>query len=99
MDPPLTVNFQGSPRLRYLQVGIQLMAYDAKAFDPVRQHMPVVRNNLIMLLSAKTYDELISREGKEALREEALQEIRKILEERAGNSGIEAVYFTSFVMQ
>jgi flagellar protein FliL len=34
--------------------------------------MPVIRNNLIMLLSDKTYEELNSREGKEAARQEVL---------------------------
>ncbi|VAX05680.1 hypothetical protein MNBD_GAMMA19-792, partial [hydrothermal vent metagenome] len=38
-------------------------------------------------------------EGKETLREEALEVVQQILEEETGDPGIEAVYFTSFVMQ
>ena len=49
--------------------------------------------------SSQTYDSVSTLEGKEALREEALSVIQEILEEETGDPGVEAVYFTSFVMQ
>jgi len=67
--------------------------------EQVKNHMPVIRNNLVLLFSSQTYDSVSTLEGKEALREEALTVIQKILEEETGDPGIEAVYFTSFVMQ
>ena len=47
----------------------------------------------------KTAAELSSREGKEELQAEALASIQGILERETGIPGVEAVYFTSFVMQ
>jgi len=38
-------------------------------------------------------------EGKEALSEEAPEVVQQRLEEETGDPGIEAGYFTSFVMQ
>jgi flagellar FliL protein len=99
LEPPLVVNFQGPGRIRYVQVGVVMSARDPMVMDAVDQHMPVIRNNLIMLLSGKTYEELNTREGKEQAREEVLDTIRSVLEERTGDAGIESVYFTSFVMQ
>ena len=61
--------------------------------------MPVIKNNIILMLSSQTYGLLISREGKEELRKHTLEEIRKVLKENYGEPGVEEVYFTSFVMQ
>ncbi|HSP00425.1 MAG TPA: flagellar basal body-associated FliL family protein [Thioalkalivibrio sp.] len=99
LEPALVVNFQGPGRIRYVQVGVVMTARDAKVMDTVDEHMPVIRNNLIMLLSGKTYEELNTREGKEEVRVEVLDTIRGVLQERTGEPGIESVYFTSFVMQ
>ncbi|OOG26196.1 flagellar basal body protein FliL [Thioalkalivibrio denitrificans] len=99
IDPPLVVNFQGPSRIRYVQVGMVISSTDKRTLDAVDRHMPVIRNNLIMLLSDKTYEELNSREGKERTRQEVLDNVRQVLFERTGEANIDAVYFTSFVMQ
>jgi flagellar FliL protein len=75
------------------------MTRDPAVTDLVTLHMPVIRNNLMLLFSNQTYDTVSTLEGKEALREEALEVIQQILEEETGDPGVEAVYFTSFVMQ
>lgn len=99
LDPALIVNFEGGGRARYLQLGIELMTYDPKAVDAIELHAPVLRNNLILLLSDKTYDDLVTREGKERLAEAALEEVRAVLAERHGSPAVETLYFTNFVMQ
>ena len=61
--------------------------------------MPVIRNTMIMLLSNKDYEFIRTRQGKEALRMEVLEEIQGVLREQIGSPGIEAVYFTNFMVQ
>lgn len=73
--------------------------------------MPAIRNGLVMLLSAKNFDELQTNEGKEILREEALEIIRSQLQkekaalvasgkgEGVSAANVEQVLFTNFVMQ
>jgi len=95
----LIVNFEGGGRARYLQLGIELMTYDEKALPQLELHAPVLRNNLILLLSDKTYEELITREGKEKLAAAALDEVREAMTERYGRPVVETLYFTNFVMQ
>lgn len=99
LEPELIVNFAGGGRARYLQLGIELMTYDADAVAALELHAPVLRNNLILLLSDKTYDELISREGKEQLAATALEEVRAVMTARYGSPAVETLYFTNFVMQ
>ncbi len=98
-EQPFTVNFQTATGLRFLQVEMEAMAYDQHAIDELVKHMPVVRNKVIFLLSSQRYEDLISREGKERLRQQVLEAIQSVLKERSGSAGIEEVFFTSFVIQ
>lgn len=99
LDPPLVINFDDQGLLRYLQVSISVMARDAKLLEVVKNHLPHIRNNLIILFSSQDFSTLSSVEGKEKLRSLALEEIQFILRKEIGAPGIEAVYFTNFVMQ
>ncbi|MGB7214503.1 MAG: flagellar basal body-associated FliL family protein, partial [Gammaproteobacteria bacterium] len=64
LGPELVVNFDGGGRVRYLQLGVEVMTYDKEALPALELHTPLLRNNLILLLSDQTYEELITREGK-----------------------------------
>jgi flagellar FliL protein len=99
VDSNLIVNFEGGGRMRYLQLGVQVMTRDPATIEALKVHHPVIRNNLILLFSEQTYETLSSREGKQKLSDAALEEVRKILREQNGNASVEALYFTTFVMQ
>ena len=95
----VVVNFaqKGSPK--FLQVEMQLMAHDPAVLTAVEEHMPVIRNDILVLLSGQNAEQLKSREGKETLRGEVLTALQKIVKENADLEGPQAVYFTNFVMQ
>ncbi len=96
----MVVNFADPKPARYLQVDIQLMAYDPVVLQAVEENMPVVRNDILVLLGSQTYDAISNREGKDALREQIVAAVNRILKQQAGIKGtLQAVYFTSFVMQ
>jgi flagellar FliL protein len=99
IDPAFVVNFASQGKARFLQVTVEVMTRDPAVPDKVKLHMPVIRNNLMLLFSDQSYDSISTLEGKEALREQALEVVQQILEEETGDPGVEAVYFTSFVMQ
>ncbi len=98
-DSAITVNLGGGGARRILQARVQVMARDEDIIAGVEKHMPVIRNNLIMLFSDQQYEALGGREGKEALRQEALEEINAVLDAEQAPGPVEALYFTSFVMQ
>lgn len=99
LDPAFVVNFEGRGPARFLQITVEVMARDPEVEEHVVKHMPVIRNNLVMLFSSQTFDEVSTLAGKEKLRESALVEVQKILEENTEDAVVEALYFTSFVMQ
>lgn len=98
LDPAFVVNFEHNGGIRYLQLSLQIMAYDQPVLDKVAANIPAVRNNLIMLFSGQDYDYLTTLEGKESLRQEVLNSINKVVRFK-GKSGVKEVFFTGFVMQ
>ncbi|WP_296673276.1 flagellar basal body-associated FliL family protein [Rhodoferax sp.] len=59
---------------RVAQVGITLEVRDAAAADSVKAYMPTIRSGVLMLLSQRTSEELLSAEGKQKLIEDILRE-------------------------
>jgi len=99
LEPTFVVNFQSEDALRFLQVTVELMTRDEKIIAAVEQHMPIIRNNLIILFSSQDFTTISTRVGKERIRAQTLSEIQKVMKEKTGQPGVEEVYFTSFVMQ
>jgi flagellar FliL protein len=100
LDPPFVVNFEADQMVRFLQVSVQLMSRDPHVIELLKGNDPMVRDQLLMLFGNQKYEVLSTREGKEALRKQALESVRGVISSAGGNpEHVEAVYFTSFVMQ
>jgi flagellar FliL protein len=98
IDPPLVVNFEDGSAVRFLQITMEIMAHDEKAIESVQKNIPLIRNNLLLLMSNRNYQTMMSREGKEKLRTEALAEVRAV-QKKEGGPDVDDVLFTSFVVQ
>ena len=98
-DPPFVVNIQGQASSRFLQLSLEAMTYDQAVTTEIDQSMPVIRNNILLLLSSLTYEQVASLEGKQKLRGDILKEIQNVLKDKIGKPGVEEVYLTSIVMQ
>jgi flagellar FliL protein len=99
MDPQMVVNFDASSEVKFLAVDIEFMARDQAVLDDVQRNMPKIRNNLLMLISNRDYKTLMTREGKDKLRLEALDETKRVLKQETGSAKLEDLLFTSFVVQ
>lgn len=60
---------------RFVQLGITLELADEKTAGTVKQYLPSIRNGILMLVSQRTSDELLAREGKERLAADILAEV------------------------
>lgn len=75
----LVVNLADNGGERFAQIGITLELADTKTSDLIKQHMPSIRNSIIMLASQRTSDELLSRDGKEKLAVDIHREVSRPL--------------------
>ncbi|MBQ0929741.1 flagellar basal body-associated FliL family protein [Ideonella sp. 4Y16] len=69
---PFTVNLADRDSDRFAQIGITLQVEDAHAGDEIKAYLPAIRNNILLLLSRKSAQDLAGAEGKELLAEEIL---------------------------
>ena len=99
LEPAFVVNFQDQDSTRYLQIGVTLMTHDSATVQVLKDNDPVIRNALVMLFSGQTYAGLSDVAGKKKLQAQALEAVRKIVADKTGKPDVDALYFTSFVMQ
>lgn len=71
---PFVVNLADRDRERYAQIGITLEIDDPHFGDELKAYMPAVRNAILLILSRKTAEELLTHEGKEQLAAEVMRE-------------------------
>lgn len=99
LEPPFVLNFEGKSKARYMQIGLEVSTTSDKAIQAVKKHMPVIRNEIVLLLSGQKYEEMVTPDGKEQLRAELIETVNNILNQHKVKKGIDNIYFTSFVMQ
>lgn len=109
----MVVNLADPGGDRFAQIGITLELSDAKASDQVKQYLPTIRNAILMLISQRSSEDLLRREGKEALAEDIRREVSRPLgyavpEKGAStardghgsaDSPVRRVLFSSFIIQ
>lgn len=100
VDAPLIINFakQSNDAVRYLQVKLKVMARDQAVIDNFQLNLPAIQHEVLLLLFEQNYEELATT-GTKALQEKVLNKINDVLKSQAGTGQLEAVYFTSFLMQ
>lgn len=99
-EPAFVVNFGAEGNTRFLQVTLEAMSRDPKVVEEIKSNEPAIRNDLVLLFSAQQYDTLMAAEGKEKLRQQTLETVRKAVGAEGGKAeAVEGVYFTSFVIQ
>jgi len=91
-----TVNLTGD---RILQTTLTLQVAKPEDAEQLKVYLPQVKNRLLMLLSAKTAEELQTTEGKEGLRAEIVARLRAPYEKGLEAPAINGVFLTSFVIQ
>jgi len=102
VEEPFIVNFseQSNGAVRYMQVKMKVMARDQLVIDAFTYHLPALQHELLTLFYSQNYDDLQSSEGTRALQQKCLDTINQVLKtETSLENELEAVYFSSFIMQ
>lgn len=92
---PFIVNLVDNQGERYLKVIIELEVSDQACLAELNQIKPKLRDNILDLLTSKSYKELVDIVGKQRLRDEIGMRLGNFLT----TGKIVKVYFTEFVVQ
>lgn len=98
-----TVNLADEGGERLAQIGITLEVADEKTDRSLRAHMPSIRNAVLLLLSSKKSEELLTLAGKNALAAQIAASTGAELgwseTNGSGENPISAVNFSHFIVQ
>ena len=89
------VNLASSEGERYLKITVNAELEDKKVEQEITQRVPQLRDAIIILLSSKTFDDIIHTDGKENLKREILARVNSFL----SSGEAKRIYFTELVVQ
>jgi len=92
---PFIVNIYDGQELRYLKVKVELEIVSASVKPEIESRLAPIRDAVLVLLSAKTLQDVQDVQGKNNLKDEILGAINKHIPP----GKIAKVYFTDFVVQ
>lgn len=88
------VNISGSRGRKLVKINMELEVTNAEVQEEVEKIKPKIRDYIIIIASSKTFAEISTKEGKDALREEIKNQINLFLTK----GQITKVYFTEFIL-
>ncbi len=92
---PFVLNLADPAGRRFLRIKIKIELNDLTAVERAQRATPRLRDSVIMMLTALSFEEVMTHEGKIRIREELLARFNVILRpDRVRN-----IYFTEFVVQ
>ncbi|MFN3737503.1 flagellar basal body-associated protein FliL [Hydrogenophaga sp.] len=110
----MVVNLADAGGNRFIQVGLTLQLEDSKTSDTVKAFMPSIRSRVLLLISQRTAEEMLTMEGKEKLANDIMTAIGEIMgyaapkgageeggkkAKKAAASPVQAVHFSSLIVQ
>lgn len=99
MPRPFRFNVPGAARDRFVEIRAQLLVRGSENEEEAKKHIPLIESTLLNIFSQSNADELATSAGKTSLKQLALVELQKEMNDLAGSKVVEKVLFTGFVMQ
>ncbi len=106
----MVVNLADPGGNRYIQIGLTLQLQDSATGDAVKAFMPSIRSQILVLLSKRTGEEVLSAEGKDKLGKDIVAAVSDVMgypvpkdgaegKRRGPANPVQAVLFSSFIVQ
>lgn len=99
LQPEFVVNFYDKSRIKFMMIEMVVGTYDSKLLPILKDHDPEIRDAILTMLSSKNGDSLKTTEGKQAIREEAIERLDDIIGRYYRTGRLKDVYITRLVMQ
>lgn len=94
-----TVNLRDREAERFLQTKIVLEMRDNPAAEALKARVPAVRNEMLLLLSSKSPQDVLTREGKEKLAGELIASANVALAGTPAEGAVEKLLFAHLIVQ
>lgn len=92
---PFIINLADPTGKRYLKIQVEIELESERAWERAERNIPRLRDNVIMLISSLSFEEVMTPEGKIRIRDELQERFNVVMRpDRVRN-----VYFSEFVVQ
>ncbi len=98
ISQPFTSNLKDSSQFVQLSISLGTF-YDATFLEKLKTHEMALRSAALLTIADENYEAVSTIAGKQALAAKLKDVLNKTLKERGEVTGIDTVYFTSFVVQ
>lgn len=88
-----------SGQRHFMQIYAEAKTRDPRIEEALNSHMPLVVARLNTLFTTADAQVLRTVDGRRELQQQATEEVQRLMQEKAGDPGVEIVLFTNFVMQ
>lgn len=92
---PLLVNLADPGGKRYLKLGMKMELNNDHVLEEVKNRGFQLKDSMLMILSSKEFDDIATPSGKQALKQEIIAQVNKIIKQ----GQVKDVYFTDFIVQ
>ena len=75
----MVVNLADGGGERFAQIGVTLDVENEKTAEKIKTYMPAIRSSVLMLVSQRTSEELLKRDGKEKLANDIVAEVSRAI--------------------
>ncbi len=75
----MVVNLADPGGERFAQIGVTLDIDNDKTAEKIKQYMPAIRSSVLMLVSQRSSEELLKRDGKEKLATDIVNEVSRAI--------------------
>jgi len=98
IKPSIIANYI-APTLHFLKADLTLQVRGEETVEAIERQRAHIRHNLVMFFSRQDQEAVSSNEGRERLKQESLSEVIRALEAEGEPADVEAVLFTSFIVE
>lgn len=95
----MVLNLASTGKTRFVQFKADILVTGSDGETDVKNHLAAVRHALIMSYSGQTVENMRSAQSREEIRVAAVAKVKTLIEELSGNSGVENILFSSFLVQ
>ena len=99
LEPDIVTNYLGSSarKLGFVRVTIELMLEDADFLEAAEHHSPLMRAATIEVFGSQKVEKIKSLTGREGIRRECLEKLRKLMLRETGSEMVKDVIFTKYL--
>lgn len=99
LNPGFVTNYGGPGRLKYLKADITLELGSARAYQAAEQHLPLIRNTIVLNLGRQSENNVVTARGQERMRVELRDALNRVMSKEVGSEIVEDVLITNFIWQ